>query len=418
VQLTPQHGAYVTLAARLQQIVATVPLNELLWLPTGELLVRLGVDGTTRWKQAIELFAVNASRHAHKAEHWHPIGLFLEHESTDSLSAFIASTGWEQELTNGVKVLIDGEEVVCVIHIVGDHMARVRLGECAPPSCTLACHSMCPYCATQPAAFDDLVATPIQDWSRWQTQHFHTVPPIQRPLDLLHGIGVTTRTLRKYSAAFLQRRQPQSLVLADGSALGPATLTDNHAFVRSGQWLQAFGPALVQREEEAVAADDIVGTASVACIRDLWVAHTALCQLLLRKPGDPLMGVAALRKAVEDACHAIRCLGWKVTPWLHMLYTHSVEFVEVYGSLWWFGCWGLEARHRQLKREYGLSLKKTRHHRSWRTGVASLLGRTNAQLAIKRLRPLGARRPPLKRRLTPTQAALVRQHVRHQLMHR
>ena len=83
---------------------------------------------------------------------------------------------------------------------------------------------------------------------------------------------------------------------------------------------------------------------------------------------------------------ALQRLKWDATPWLHTLYYHTPQFVEHWGSLWQFGCWGLEGRHRRFKQDYHLSVKKSTHPGSHLTGIASCLGRTSVALALKRVR--------------------------------
>lgn len=48
-------GAFVTLASRLQEVLDAPWPSELVRTRSGELLVRLGVDGTSKWHQGIEV---------------------------------------------------------------------------------------------------------------------------------------------------------------------------------------------------------------------------------------------------------------------------------------------------------------------------------------------------------------------------
>lgn len=67
-----------------------------------------------------------------------------------------------------------------------------------------------------------------------------------------------------------------------------------------------------------------------------------------------------------------------------MLWAHAGQLLEHWKSLWMFGCWGLEARHRLIKRFYDLSMKATEVKGSRKLGIGQVLHRCVVRTALKR----------------------------------
>jgi len=120
--------------------------------------------------------------------------------------------------------------------------------------------------------------------------------------------------------------------------------------------------------------------------------------------------VSALRDAGSECCRIINTL-WKdcglayfhATPWMHTMYCHAWQYVEIWGSLQPFGLWGLEASHKKFKSMWQFSIKKTRRKQGTGRGgdgASDILMRINVQLAKLR--------HPTKRRIGPR----ISKHIR------
>lgn len=135
-------------------------------------------------------------------------------------------------------------------------------------------------------------------------------------------------------------------------------------------------------------------------VLQLWEAHLALCTLLLQRLPDGKRAagdrkyevvllteaeVAQVRRRGQECLRLAHELGWRLTPWLHVLWAHSGQLCEKWASLWMFGCWGLEGRHRLVKKFYDVSLKATRQKRTGQLGVGMVLHRCVVRTALKRL---------------------------------
>ena len=118
-------------------------------LPSPCVLVRLGIDGTKRWRQSLELMAVSVCT-GHKAEDWHPVGMMCREEKRGTLCQFLNHTPWELEIGGGLTVPVGGRELPCLVTISHDHMAAVAMGSADPPGSKKDWRRPCVYCEATP----------------------------------------------------------------------------------------------------------------------------------------------------------------------------------------------------------------------------------------------------------------------------
>lgn len=199
---------------------------------------------------------------------------------------------------------------------------------------------------------------------------------------------------------------------------GEAHLRANLVFVQepAGQYRAEVESKLEEAREAALEAGNGARALRLQLVQDLWSSHMLLCGFLLQRTpegarqskerGVPVYFTLPERaRAVEAGAKCLRLartLRWRLTPWLHVLWAHGGQLLQRWGSLWMFGCWGLEARHRLVKRckrkrlsnglpvhsrprFYDLCLKATRRKGTGRLGVCDILQRCVVRTALKRL---------------------------------
>lgn len=176
-------------------------------------------------------------------------------------------------------------------------------------------------------------------------EQFPTVPVLRRVPDILHGVANSVKRLGLLTQQFLHElrrwrkvRRPDTEHIQD--------LKQHQRFLKESCWKNWYQAEL----------EDVAKTSRNADVRknarawlQLWENHTALGQQLLRQePVDqPLV-----EKASAQCWDACRTLGLEGTPWLHVLYAHAWQYTRQWGYIAWCANWGLEGRHRLLKRHY------------------------------------------------------------------
>lgn len=213
----PYPGAYVALKERLQDILQVTPgdkLNTML-TPEGKFCVvaRLGIDGTSRWNQPLEVyfkkkqnsqvFTLSVAK-SQQASNCHPVGYYLGPEKRAVVRQFLAHTGWEKELQDTpFSIPLKRGSILVDVTIIADHVCRVALRECDSPSCRKPHYRTCPFCDAQPLTARDPGAAvlPVRDSLR-KLECFPSVIPLYQPPDALHGIGRTTKTLRQATTSW------------------------------------------------------------------------------------------------------------------------------------------------------------------------------------------------------------------------
>lgn len=146
-------GAFLPLVQSIQVAIDTPSPQPYLWDKAGHLIVRLGIDGTTRFHQGIEVVVVVGPltlqvftlsvRAGHDPGDFQPIGYFVGHERFQHMGLFIGQTGWEKELDDMGQVVVAGHQRQVRVFITGDHQLRVRMRDCGA---TTAKEGRCPYC--------------------------------------------------------------------------------------------------------------------------------------------------------------------------------------------------------------------------------------------------------------------------------
>jgi hypothetical protein len=267
-----------------------------------------------------------------------------------------------------------------------------------------------------------------------------TQPPPQAPLRRTPMPSLRVLRRRQQGRARTARRR---LDAAARSEDGPGTEQQQApSVVQEGEALLAENIKFVQRPR-AVFDNTLYGELQAAItgaadegntdqsqrlqwVLDLWQSHMKLCNLVLQRTeeGERVTGtvrhravylnVGETRQLAEEGEKCLQLahrLGWRLTPWMHVLWAHSAQFVRHWGSLWMFGCWGLEGRHRLVKRFYDVSLKATRQKQSCRRGaprrpgrlgIGQVLQRCVVRTALKRL----PNRRDLRSRVKPHAAAI------------
>lgn len=115
------------------------------------LVIRIGLDGTRKWRQKHELVAICVER-GHRALGWSPVGFYFGSETAATLRAFIRACRWEAEVEGLQEVTLpkSGRVLPVVWCLAGDHMLRVACGDCDPPGSKALGRYLCGYCNATP----------------------------------------------------------------------------------------------------------------------------------------------------------------------------------------------------------------------------------------------------------------------------
>lgn len=395
-----EQGGFVSLHARVRQLVAVTPAAELLLRRVRgavHLVCRLGVDGTKRWHNSLEHAALNVTNH-HRAAGWHSVGVVMMAETRAGLEMFFNVTGWNEELATELRVhhpeLGDLPVAFCTN---ADHMCRVAMGDADAPSSSQHHRRPCPYCDVSPedlkhCTFDPLAGegTPVSQCSAEGRPRLLTAVGWHfRPLDLLHGVSAATNCVRKLTTAVLGALGTRPYLRLDPPG---TTLSDNLNFVKTDGWTVMDGLVNMRLHPRTAPDDrdlaDLVG--------EVLAGHCQLCQGLLKHPGAPT-SLPDLAQLVTQCTTQLRALlsserlqrlglELEATPWLHMLWYHSLQFLAFWGDLAVFGLWGLEAAHKLLKLDYELCIKALERRGTGENGPMEILARVGARLELRRLK--------------------------------
>lgn len=147
----------VRLEDRLQQLLHVTTEDELFlenW-PEAEsplqLIVRVGLDGTKKWRAKHELAAMSIAR-GHRVATWSPVGYYFGSETQEVLREFLRGTGWEAETEKLKEVVLPlSQRKVGIVWILcGDHMFHVACGDCDPPGSRRDPRHLCQFCNATP----------------------------------------------------------------------------------------------------------------------------------------------------------------------------------------------------------------------------------------------------------------------------
>lgn len=145
----------MTLKERLQEVLNSGNPAPLLLSGAGTLLVRMGIDGTSKWHQGVEVspdlcsffqvFTISPFQ-GQSPSLFNPVGYFLGHEAKERLGLFLDEAGWDAELAAGVVVMVHGRPTRAKFFICGDHQLHVRMGAARSTS---SYQERCPFCDTK-----------------------------------------------------------------------------------------------------------------------------------------------------------------------------------------------------------------------------------------------------------------------------
>lgn len=162
----------------------------------------------------------------------------------------------------------------------------------------------------------------------------------------MHGVANSVKRLGMLTQEFLHELRRWHKVRRPDSEHVVQDLKQYQRFLKDERWKNWYWAEL----------DDVARHDRRPSIRrkaagwlQLWENHTVLGQqLLLQQPVDQDL----VEKASEKCWEACRILGLEGTPWLHILYAHAHQYTKYWGYIAWCGNWGLEGRHRLLKKHY------------------------------------------------------------------
>lgn len=203
---------------------------------------------------------------------------------------------------------------------------------------------------------------------------------IRRIPDVLHGVANSVKRLGALTQQFLhEQRHWRKTSRPDKEAIAQ-DLKQFTNFATGARWKNWYEPELEYLTVHGL-DDDVKTAARHFCT--LWQSHTALCQELLKKGPCDQQVVQDASRAGWNAC---RELGLEGTPWLHILFGHAWQYTKQWAYIAWCGNWGLEARHKTLKKMWRGCWRGGERRGSGQCAALDLLGFANAALVTNTMR--------------------------------
>jgi hypothetical protein len=382
--------------------------------PRDELWVRVGVDGVRMWKSnvvSISLGPCSVLRDL-PMHSMYRFGLAAVQRSQETVSALrflMEDSGIAADMSTLDGSLVDtvdadgiSRRVRVRLFVCGDHMALYKLTGARGPSSEADGMECCPYCRLWPSLVRDLSCQPPCPMTEARPAALVPMPPIQCPPDAMHGAvnvlhnsllprlsqllaqesGWNASNVRSWLNGFLAVdvdyvREDYTMKKVDTLA---RSIDSAKAFLIERKWSGGMTDTLRSILRDRCTVDGAVGRVGDTFARCFLALSIQMDIVYLVAPLAPARALFRAETDVLRACMvALECKG---TPWVHVWLGHMHQFLDHWGTLYYWLGHGVEGRHRRLKMEVRASTCGQWNRAGTVVGFAHCLRRDNVWWAL------------------------------------
>jgi hypothetical protein len=261
------------------------------------------------------------------------------------------------------------------VFICGDHMSQIKVLGARGPSSTKDGMEPCPYCPMWPADVADLALVPPAVMEAPRAGAILKMSPLQVPPDAMHGaVNVLHNSVfprmqelfaersAGWSATAFNKWMNVNLHLTVDPVAGDAlpkvdalarSIDSSKKFLMERVWNGGVKMTVVATLRGACVVGGVRTTQGDAFVRCFRALSTQMDVAYMKAPGVAERARFAAASADLRAC--LLALECKCTPWVHVWVGHVHQFLERWGTLYYWLGHGLESRHRRLKKEVAAS---------------------------------------------------------------